>query len=385
MRPEVDAQMSAALRHPHKTVVRVEAWRDGQRLDTAANGFPFGLVVLGGEVKLDANAKVRRQINVTVEASDTLLRLLSPIAELRPYRGIRYPDGSTTMVPLGRMEIETQRLGYSPDGTLTLSGGDAWTRIQAAEFLTPASSVLGTRIIDQLSAFLTGAIPSLSVVLDPALPIWAIGSKVWETSRAGAIEEMLSALGAELAFSAEGDAVVRPIPTLGDAVWTVDADSESAVLLSADRDQSVQNTRNVVVVTGSGADGGDPVEPQIVWDNNPLSYTFAGLDPVNSPVSAGPFGVRVHRYSTSLTRGAAEAYIIATALLRKMNGLSRQLSLTAAVNPGLEPGDTIAVRLPTDPKTAARLVERHIVDSVTIPLTPDGVQQIVTRTTGASA
>jgi hypothetical protein len=114
---------------------------------------------------------------------------------------------------------------------------------------------------------------------------------------------------------------------------------------------------------------------------------------------------------------SAQAASAGAALLAKSSGLAAQLTLTAAPNPALDDGDTILVVLPPDdPRMTADGVgvglgvqafgtspfgegyltdattfhyanpqptERHIVDKVTVSLTPQNPQSIDTRSTAA--
>lgn len=385
MRPEITAHIGEILRRSHGMKTRVEVWRGGIRRDTFGDE---GLPIRAGEVTLDATAKIRRTVSVEVPNTDSLWSLLTvPGTELRPYRAVTDSGRQTVYawVPLGRMEVDTPRIGYHPQtGNLTVTGGDYWRKVQAAEFLVPGIAEFGTVIATQITTFLQQALPGVTIINTLTSPYY-LGSKVWETDRAGAITEMVDALGAEVFFDALGRAVVQEIPQVsGTAVWTVDADSDTGVLLDASREQTLQRTRNVVVCTSTAVEGEPGFDPVIVWDTDLASPTYAGTDPLNNPGSAGPFGVRPDRLSSPLINTVEQAQQAATLRLGKVSGAGRKLSLTATVNPGLEPGDTIAVQLPRD-VAGRRLLEAHIVDSVTVPLVPDAVQQIGTRAFGPAA
>ncbi len=385
MRPEITEQVGRILRGPHDMSARVEVWRGGVRQDTFGDaGLPFR----SGSVTNDATAKVRRQVSLELPNSDALFNLLTvPGTELRPFRQVRSVGGAATYadVPLGRMEVDSPRIGYHPQrGTITVTGGDYFAKVQASEFLLPGVAEFGTVISTQAVTFLQQALPGVSIINQLTSP-YVIGAKVWDTDRAAAITELTDALGAELLFDATGRAVLRLVPQVsGTAVWTVDADNPTAVLMDASREHTLQRTRNVVVCTSTAVDGEPLFDPVIVWDSDPASPTYAGTDPLLNPQSAGPFGIRPDRLSSPLITTAEQAQQAATLRLGKVSGAGRKLSLTAAVNPGLEPGDTIAVQLPRG-LDGRRPVEAHIVDSVTIPLVPDEPQQIGTRAFGPAA
>jgi len=376
MREEMTAQVLAALPRPHKALARVEAWRHGTRLDTA---LPQGLQVLpGSSVKIDATQKVRRQATIQLPNSDVLWNMLSvPGTELHPYRGMDLFGIGPVWVPLGRMEIDQPSIAYSPGRNLVVSAGDYRTRVEAAEFLTPAITQFGTLIASQIVAFLQDVLPGVTI-LDRVTSTYYIGAKIYDTDRAGAIDEMAAAIGAEVVFDGDGNAVVRPVPQLAATTsWTVDAGQ--GVMLDASRQRSVSTAKNVVVVTSSATNGAPLFDPVYVWDNNPDSPTYAGPDPVNNPAAAGPFGIRVERLSSTAITDPQQALQAGQARLAQVAGRPTSLTLQSVVNPGLEDGDTIAVQLPPDPFSGARKTEAHIVESVTVPLSLTDPQQITTR------
>lgn len=379
MRAEVSGQMAQALRYPHTAVIHVEAWRGGTRVDTQ---LAQGLQVLGGEVKNDGTAKVRRTGTVELPATDSVWKLLEvPGTELRPYRGIVWPDGTQTLVPLGRLEVTEGRIGYAPNGNLSVTGQDAYAKIQASEFLAPGVATFGTLITSTMVSFIQGALPGVPV-LNQIASTYYIGDKVYVQDRAAAIEEMATALAGEVIVDAVGQIVIRPLPQIATtAVWSVDA-SSSGVLLSADRAATNANIRNVVMVIATAVDGTALFDPVYVWDNVSTSPTYAGPDPVNNPGAAGPFGVRVYRLTSSAMSDPQQAHDAAAARLGLVSGQQSSLTVTAAVNPGLEYGDTISVLLPPDPVTGVRVIEAHLIETVTVPLTVDGAQQITTRSRG---
>lgn len=384
MRAEVDANFAHALRFPHTAVFRLEVWWNGVRQDTQV--FPDGLPILGGSVKNDGTAKIRRQVSAELPASDSAWNLVSrPGTELRPYRGIQWPNGSQSWVPLGRMEVDGGRLGYSPSGNLSVSGGDLYGRVQKSEFIAPGIATFGTLISTQMVTFLQQALPPSVNINNQLTSQYVIGDKVYVEDRAAAVEEMATALAAEVIFDGDGQCVLRPIPQITiNPVWTVDAGS-TGVMLAADRDTSNSDVRNVVVVIATAADGSQLFNPVYTFDNNSGSATYAGTDPVNNPAGAGPFGVRPYRITSSAITTQQQATEAAAAWLPLVSGQRSTLSLSSVVNPGLEYGDTIAVQLPPDPVTGARSIELHLVESVTVPLTVTEPQQITTRSRGGAS
>jgi len=73
----------------------------------------------------------------------------------------------------------------------------------------------------------------------------------------------------------------------------------------------------------------------------------------------------------------------AAAKLPLVSATRAEFDLTAECNPALQAWDTINVTLPRRSRDEQPITERHMVAQFTVPLTPDGVQSISTRSTVA--
>lgn len=328
-------------------------WRAGALVES-------DLPVFGGGVSFDNNGGVRSTLSLTTDRDhwDTL----APAGtELRAYRGIRFHDGTTELVPLGVHVVDTQKMGYDVGGNLALTAPDRWANVQRARFLTPATT--NGNAVTEAIRLTTEAVPvgytntSTRAALTKA--------RVWDRDRDAAIIALVGYTSDEIFFDDAGLIMVRNIPVLTAApVWTVDAGA-SGVLLAADRERSRARTYNVVVVTCESIDGLVPWAPQIAYDDDPDSPTYY----------LGPFGIVPYFVSNPLITEAVWALFYAQALLRKVTGMAAQLTLSSSVNPALRPGDTIAALLP------GGLLEHHLADTVGVPLDVSGAQQIGTRST----
>lgn len=356
----VSADFLAAIRSSHQVDIRVEAWRG----DTRVGGT---LAVLGGQVSNAAGATSppRRTLSLELAPEKGLWDALAPVGTtLKVWRGVRYVDGTVERVPLGVFDVDEQSMSYAPDGTLSITAPDVWVRVQRARFEKPRTT--GTNGIAEAVELAREAI-GLGVG-DVVTDTTAISKAVWERDREEAIRELSWSYGVWIHTDTAGRVVARDVPYLsGTPVWTVDA-SASGVLLDANRDRSRQRTYNVIVVNFTRMNSSAKVAPLIIADDDPTSPTYAG----------GPFG-RVPFFMTrSLILSRAFGNRPAYAMLRRLKGLAADMELTSVVNPALEPGDVIQVVLPARAGDARR-VERHLIDSVTVPLTADGTQQLVTR------
>lgn len=355
----VSARFLDALRTSHTALIRIEAWRDG-----VGQVIP-DLAFSGGEVTIDGTSTgVRSTLNLTAarDQGGALWELLAPIGtEIKPYRGVRFIDGTTEFVPLGCFGIDSQRESYGVDGVLSLTAPDRFARIQRARFLQPATTNGGA--VAEAIRLAVAAVPVTA--LNTTTSTATTKTQVWDRDRDGAIAELLKSAAAELFFDRGGLIVARNLPRLTSApVWNVGA-GESGVLVAADRARDRARTFNVVVCLPENTDGVAPFAPQIAYDNDVNSPTYVG----------GAFGYVPYFYSSPLLTTAAQALAAAQGILAKVTGLAAQVTLESAVNPALDAGDVISVVLP------GGKVERHLVDTVTIPLDVDSPQKITTRST----
>lgn len=356
MYPVTDTFLKA-LRSSHTLYTRVDAYYGGVLLEE-------NLPVDGGQVTVNAGTGVRRSLTATL-SDRGLWDTLAPIGtELYAYRGIRYPNGVVENVPLGVFGIDAQNTGLGPGGKLTVrTAPDRWAALQRARFETPEVSNPGDLVVDEIARLVTDALPSV-VVVNSATSTATIGSLVWERDRDKALIEMLAAIGAEGYFDWTGQFIIRDAPLLSAAPsWTVDA-SAVGVLLDGDRARDRTRTYNVVVVTPAAVDGSLPWAPVVVEDSDPDSPTWVG----------GPMGRVPYFVSSPLIRTALQAAAAGETVLNRVKSQAAQLSLTAVVNPALDRGDVIWAAT-----TGGGVVERHLLDALTVPLTVDGTQQLTTR------
>lgn len=356
----------AALRGPHAAVVAVDAYRDGAQLNSSP------LPVFAGQVAVDSASRVRRKLDLTLAprmvsggyGSAELWDMLTPEGtELRAYRGVRFPDGSAEMIPLGVFGIDEQGLGLGADGDLRISGADRYAAVQRARFLRPATSMRGALVKDEIARLMQGARADLPTPIVTATSTAVIRPTVWERDRDKAIEDLSTAIGAEAFFDADGVPVVRDTPTLSQVpVWWIDAGENGVLLPGGTRTRSRTGTYNTVVVTAAQINGGPPpFAPVVVSDDPANAIPFFHSDPQITTVT--------------------QAQRAGRALLEKVRGLAAQLRLAASPNPALDAGDVIDAVLPFDPMLGSQVIERHIVDSLTVPLAVTEAQDISTRST----
>lgn len=352
-----------ALRGSHEVVVRGTVYFDG--VETKKD-----LAFDAGSVEVDGSSLVRRTISgvgVVAEDGDTdaLGEILSVYgAELLIERGIRYPTGRRELVPIGRFRIDGVEEDLATPGRLVVRGNDLAVRILDDRFLSPRAGSRGLTISEQIERLVLQAVPGASF-LDyiGGVSQETIGRGiVWEEDRLEAIASLAKSVGAVFYARPDGSFAISPVKGFESAAkWTIRS-GDRGVLLGGTRERTRENVRNAVKAVGSSTSSGAPPWA-IRSDDDPGSPTYIN----------GPFGRVSAVYTSPHIRSATQARAAAEAILSKSLGLQSSLSLTSIVNPALDAGDRIDVVLPSG------RTERHIVDSLSVPLTISDSMTISTR------
>jgi hypothetical protein len=346
------------LRGSHSIEVQVDAYRGA---DLVLANVPIS----GGSVQVDSASQVRRTLSLSV-ADPALDPGADPTAALAPFgselavrRGIRYPDGTIEWCPLGRFRIESARASASGSG-VEVNGADRGAYVQDARFTSIKKSNRSNTIPAEIARLIGEVLPDVAVS-DFTGSTASTPKRFWEEDRWGAIDELAKAIGAEVFFDPDGDAVIAPVPSIDDvAVWWADA-GETGVLLEANLESTREGTYNGVRASGEGGDTA-PVSA-FVTDDDPTSPTYWG----------GGFGQKPRFYVSPLITTTAQATSAATAMLNRVRGLNRQLELDLVPNPALEAGDVIRVVFPDG------ATELHLVDGFEVSLATDGSMPVKTR------
>lgn len=351
----VTTTFSRALRESHTVAILVDAYLGSTKI---ASDIP----IFDGAVSVGSGTGVRRTLDLQITDRSLWGTLDTIGVELRPYRGIRYPSGDVELVPLGAFSLDAMSMSVVAGGIAIQSAPDRWARVQRMQFETPTAAVATNRISAEIRRLVGQAVSGITTSTTATSTVTA-GPLVWEQDRAGAITDLATSIGAEVFFDVDGNLVIEDAPLLSQApVWTVDA-SPSGVMLSGDRLRDRSRTYNVVVVYPSSTSGTTPYAPVIVADTDPTSRTYV----------SGPFGRVPYRYTSQAVVSQAQATVAAKALLNRLKAINAQINVEAIVHPGLDRGDVITVLTPDG------TTELHLVDALTIPLTPNGTQQITTR------
>lgn len=356
----VSDRFLAALRESHTVSIAARVYRP------SAPTVPIDVPVVGGQVRIDRDARVRRQgtLEVAFSLDDQTAR--DTVREL-PFggyavieRGIRFADGSVERVQLGHFRIESVAWDEL-QGEASLTLADRFAQVQDEPFLTPYAPA-GLKPSDAAVAIVQqvfGTSIAYHVLTTPASEP-AIQDTVYEEDRAQAVGDLASSVDAEVMFDHLGDFVIRPRGGSVLPVWTVDAGDRGAMIAASETlDRST--VRNGVLVRGQPSAEAAPIYALAIND-----------DPASPTRWAGPFGKVALISSSTAVQTQAQADATAASLLNLRLGASRTLALQALPNPALEPDDVIAL-VHADGRT-----EEQTVNALQIGLDATGTLELTT-------
>lgn len=322
------------------------------------------LTATGGNVQEDATADVRRRCSITcVDATGDLTPrgaedLLTPYGtELRPYRGVRYDDGTEELMPLGVFRISQSdvddSVGGSPD--IRIEAFDRSRTIQRNKFVEPYVIEEGTNVVEAIKAlvqrtFVDAEFDAISSTITTSGPtVFDTNTDPWQ-----AIQTLAKSIGCEAFYDANGLFVIAP-PVDIDAMPSPDftfIEGHGCTMTNI-ATKFTDEAFNGIVLTGESV--GDEEEPvrAVVWDDEPTSPTY----------HLGPFGEHPEFITDQNVKTEAEAENAARALLQERLGATSQVSITAWPNPALYVGGVVEVR-----RERSGIDGLYVVDAVTTPL-----------------
>lgn len=333
----LDSLYRRALAAPHTEYVVVEV------LDGFGNVLPVprGSEGADGGIKFEPGSgvsatlgsRVTRQLSLVVDESlypELASGILAPYGNrLRVTRGIVFGDGSRYAweVFTGRI----QEAVLDPDGQVSVPASDRALEVAEAGFLVPENSQAGATVnaefIRLVSDALVDAVFGVSDAFAQTVPQLS-----WATDRAGAIDEMATAVGAFWYALANGDFVIRKYPwtVAGPPLLTLSDGQGGILVASPSRDRD--GVWNSITVTGERADGTAPVVA-FAQDNNPLSPTYV----------LGSFGRRHKEVPLQTPQTQGQAQTAANDWLRRSVGLFETYRWSQPPDAALELGDIVAL------------------------------------------
>ncbi|WP_375490219.1 hypothetical protein [uncultured Jatrophihabitans sp.] len=374
----IDPNVAESLRHPRRITSHA-------LFTNLVTGAATPLPILDGTVTEDVTTATRRVLDLTTlpripvagQIVDVFTLLDTPGGEITVTQTIWY--GTTgVVVPQGVFIVDSDNVDYSDAGTVTITAPDRRNKVIRNKFGNARSSVATNAAWQEIKRLVEGAWPGTTY----PFPGWSqldtsatakVGTLLWDDGdRDGAVQAIEKANSVEQYFDRQGFAVLRPTPVLTPSstpVWTVDANTPTAIMTAASRSRDMSTVVNAVRVSTSASDViFTPVEVKNTTPGDPLNVT-------------GPLGTVFTDYDSPLLRSSAQATAAGRTQLSKQLGEAKQLTLAAMSNPALDAEDVIQVMLPRLDRTTSRPVELHIIDSITHPLVPGTDQQITTRST----
>lgn len=324
--------------------------------------------ILGGQVELDANADVRSTLDLTTDgrsmwpSRDNLL--LAPYGnEIFIERGVQFGGGTTEWCSLGYFRIDTPQQRQAPDGPILISGSDRMAGIRDAKLTAPRQFTATQTFAQVVASLVLEVYPSASIEWDDTTSGQQIGRDILaEEDRYAVLRDLVTSVGKVCFWDYRGVLVVRTPPDPLTPVWDI-THGRDGVLVSMSRELSREGVYNGVVALGEGSDTADPVRG-VAIDNDPRSPTWW----------YGRFGKVPRFYSSPFITDANQALSAATAILRQKLGLPYMVDFGTVANPALEPLDPVRISY-----SDRSPVEKHVVDTLTVPLTADAQMSGTTR------
>ncbi len=393
------AVFDATVARSHQLVVRADIVRTGK---TVAQGLP----VTAGSVTANRTQLARRTAAVTIgdpayTPTGAAGDLLAPYGnEIRLWRGAVTVNGPE-LICVGTFGIRSVTFDDGVFKGIAVTGIDRLKRVEETRFPFPRTSPPAASAVEQIKALLREVVPWAEVRVDPDVIDASLPQVTWPQSRTAALIDLVSSLGCEVFADPYGDFILQPQPSPNDPpVFTVTGGpagvlighlprptipqtipytigtpgppiiqdgAPGGVLIAARHDLTRDQVYNGIVARGSTTTaGGATIISDLITDDDPTSPTFWG----------GPFGQVVGFYDSGLFADKDQANSAARAILVNNTGAARSINYSTLVNPALEPGDVVQV---IHPDTG--VVERHLQDSITIPLDAAGVMTAQTRST----
>jgi hypothetical protein len=336
---------------------------------TAVLGAISDLPVTSGSVTVDATSQVRRIGTVGIGAGiywpDDPLDILSPLgSELAVEYGILLPSGLTEWIPVIRgpiTDVARSRPTTGNEAALTVTVADRSSKVAEARMDQPTQTVASATTVSEIRRLITEVLPTVTVTDLTGSTQVAAQIDIERERWADGVEKLADSIGAEVFADPLGAFVIRPQPLLTNTpVWTVAAGA-GGLLISIDEKKTRDLTYNRIVASGQRTDGIPPVWA-VVSDTDPTSPTYIN----------GPFGIKTRFFASPLLTTTAQCTSAATSWLARTTGMHGSVTLTVLPNPALDVGDVLLVR-------DGAVATAHIIDTLTVPLSPKDPQQITTR------
>lgn len=373
------ARWDSAVGRSHTIAAAVEV------LDTrgvvVASSFPGSdprLAVVDGEVQVDRGANVRRSLSgLTIAADDPRVLplraddILSVVSgnEIRPYRGIRYADGTEELMPLGIFGMVDAPLEDDPSNfKVTLTGFDRSRRISRNRWDRIFQIAAGTNVITAGQALLRDRMPHI-VFMTTTSTAHVTPELVFDESTQDPWVEavkIFASAGLEVYFDVEGNCVIaeEPDPNApGAAKVATYGEDYGSPILGHSRATSNEQVYNGVIVTGEAASNAAPVRA-VVWDDDPASPTYY----------LGSYGKVPYFFTSQYISTEAQALAAARGRLKQVKSATEVITMRGVVNAAHEEIDIVEIA-----RARSGTSGLFVLDGFNLPLRADRAMTLRTR------
>lgn len=348
------------IRRSHEVVAYVDA--------TSPTNEPIRLRVVSGSVTVDRSATVRRTCNVScIDPTGNLTpegpeSSVTPFGtELRPFRGVRYADGSVEIIPLGVFCVTRVRVSASPDGVkLDIEASDRSWKISRDKFIDPYIIAEDSNVVAAIMSLVERTFPEVQydVVTNeattPTTLMYKPNDDPWKV-----IKELATSIGCDAFFDREGRFALAPL-SHSSVVFSYETNQANTVLSIGTEFSAVPGYNGVIVENNNLGSEVPPIRVT-VWDENPSSPTY----------HYGPYGEVPYYHSDNIVQTEGEAMVVGQQILRSFLGVSASLSVSAVVNPDLEGGDAVEVY-----DSLTKVSGRYTVEAFDVPLMASESQEL---------
>lgn len=328
------------------------------------------VVTPGSSVTVDATAEVRRYCTINIiDPTGDIEELLSiPGVEVRPYRGIKFPDGTIEVCPMGVMRVsQVQLLDSGGPRVIQIQGYDRSRTISRDQFQVPYIIPAGTNLVDAIQTILARTFDDLeydaiSTTLTTTSPkMYDAQGDPW-----AACVELARSIGCDIFFDPVGHVVIAP-PVDIDSLPAPDfsyVEGRGNDLTKIQKTYTDEPGFNGVVLVGESVGDENPPVMSIQWDTEPTSPTY----------HLGPYGEVPYFTQDKNIKTQTDADNAALAILKGLLGFSVQLTVDTIFNPALDAGDIVKVV-----RKRSNVDSLYVIDAIQQPLSASDSAQVILR------
>lgn len=284
------------------------------------------LVATDGSVSVDKTASIRRTGSATcIDPFGTFVPsgnqgILTPFGTIvRPYRGIRYTDGTEEIYPLGVFRLSGAKFVQSSTSAassgvrISLTYSDRSREVARDKFTNIYTIPTGTNLLSAIKLILGRTFDdlqydSISTTMATSAPkVYKASDDPWE-----AVTDLAKSMGCEIYFDVEGWVVISP-PVDVDSLPSPDfsyAEGPNCSMTELTSEYADEPGFNGVVVEGSSPGDEKPAVRAEAWDMEPSSPTYR----------KGPYGEVPDFITDTNVKTVAEAQKMADSLLKSHIG-----------------------------------------------------------------